>query len=92
MDIETRQILGPNEQGEVCVKGPVLFEGYIGKDMSEYLDEDGFYKTGDVAYYDDEGFFFITDRLKELIKYKAWQVCHDTIRLSLSFKSTKKFL
>ncbi|KAL0851121.1 hypothetical protein ABMA28_006988 [Loxostege sticticalis] len=74
VDIETRQILGPNEQGEVCVKGPVLFEGYIGKDMSEYLDEDGYYKTGDVAYYDDEGFFFITDRLKELIKYKAWQV------------------
>ncbi|XP_063822002.1 uncharacterized protein LOC135072009 [Ostrinia nubilalis] len=74
VDIETRKILGPNEQGEVCVKGPVLFAGYIGKDMSEYFDEDGYYRTGDVAYYDDEGFFFITDRLKELIKYKAWQV------------------
>lgn len=74
VDIESRKLLGPNKEGEICVKGPVLFEGYIGRDLKDDLDEDGFYKTGDIAYYDNDGFFFIVDRLKELIKYKAGQV------------------
>lgn len=72
--METRKTLGPNQNGEICVKGPVLFEDYIGKDINEDLDEDGFYKTGDIAYYDNEGYFYIVDRIKELIKYKAGQV------------------
>lgn len=74
VDVETRKTLGPNQNGEICVKGPVLFEDYIGKDINEDLDEDGFYKTGDIAYYDNEGYFYIVDRIKELIKYKAGQV------------------
>ncbi|XP_072937895.1 luciferin 4-monooxygenase-like [Epargyreus clarus] len=74
VDVESRKLLGPNEPGEVCVKGPVLFQGYIGKKLNEDTDDEGFYKTGDIAYYDNEGYFFIVDRLKELIKYKAWQV------------------
>src|SRR5258707_1136339 len=40
----------------------------------ESLDSDGWYNTGDVDYVDDEGFFFIVDRTKELIKYKGLQV------------------
>lgn len=48
-------------------------KGYIGKDLSEDLD-DGFFKTGDIGYYDDEKYLFIMDRLKELIKYKGYQV------------------
>lgn len=74
MDTETRKILGPDKEGEICVKGPVLFNGYIGKPLVDDLDDDGFFKTGDIGYYDEEGYFFIVDRLKELIKYKAWQV------------------
>ncbi|XP_061708940.1 uncharacterized protein LOC133519065 [Cydia pomonella] len=74
VDIESRKILGPGEPGEVCVNGVVLFDGYIGKPKSDYFDDDGFYRTGDIAYYDQDGYFFIIDRLKELIKYKAWQV------------------
>lgn len=74
VDIDSRKILGPNQPGEVCINGPALFGGYIGKDSKDDYDEQGFYKTGDVAYYDEEGYFFIVDRLKELIKYKAWQV------------------
>ncbi|CAH0727344.1 unnamed protein product, partial [Brenthis ino] len=74
VDPETNKILGCNEPGEVCIKGPVLFEGYIGRDMKNEFDNDGFYKTGDIAYYDEDGYFYIVDRIKEIIKYKAWQV------------------
>ncbi|XP_063395316.1 uncharacterized protein LOC134680171 [Cydia fagiglandana] len=74
VDIESRKVLGPGEPGEVCVNGVVLFDGYIGQPKSDYFDDDGFYRTGDIAYYDQDGYFFIIDRLKELIKYKAWQV------------------
>lgn len=67
--------MGPNQTGELCVKGLSLFNGYIGRELKNDLDNEGFYCSGDVAYYDDEGFFFIVDRLKELIKYKATEVC-----------------
>lgn len=69
---ETWELLGPNEVGEICFKGPVLMKGYI--PVQEYMDEDGFYKTGDAGYYDNEGLFYIVDRYKELIKYKGFQV------------------
>lgn len=49
-------------------------KGYIGKDRKDDIDSEGFYKTGDIGYYDDEKFFYIVDRLKELIKYKGYQV------------------
>ncbi|XP_013136652.1 PREDICTED: 4-coumarate--CoA ligase 1-like [Papilio polytes] len=72
-DVETRRPLGPFETGEICFKSATLMKGYIGKDLSEDLD-DGFFKTGDIGYYDDEKYLFIMDRLKELIKYKGYQV------------------
>jgi acyl-CoA synthetase (AMP-forming)/AMP-acid ligase II len=42
--------------------------------MTMILDSDGWLHSGDLGRYDEEGHFYITDRLKELIKYKAWQV------------------
>lgn len=75
MDPETKEVLGPNKAGEICFKSVMLMKGYIGKDRKEYFDEEGFLKTGDIGYYDDEGYFYIVDRLKELIKYNAYQVC-----------------
>lgn len=49
-------------------------KGYFGRDSKDEFDSEGFFKTGDIAYYDDDRYFFIVDRLKELIKYKAYQV------------------
>jgi len=50
--------------------------GYVGDDQAtaSTLTPDGWLKTGDLCYFNDDGFLFIVDRLKELIKYKAYQV------------------
>ena len=50
--------------------------GYVGDDeaTAATLDREGWLKTGDLCYFDSDGFLFIVDRLKELIKYKAYQV------------------
>ncbi|XP_052737700.1 uncharacterized protein LOC112052981 [Bicyclus anynana] len=74
VDPETNKVLGVGEPGEVRMSGPAVFDGYIGKDKKDDFDEAGFYKTGDIAYYDKDGYFYIVDRIKEIIKYKAWQV------------------
>lgn len=76
VDLENRHKLGPNQKGEICIKGPVVMKGYVGNKAAtrDMLDNEGFLKTGDIGYYDPEGTFFIVDRLKELIKYKGNQV------------------
>ena len=67
---ETRDVRGPNEIGEICVKNPYTMLGYLNrpKHTKEFFDSDGFARTGDLGYYDDEGDIFFVDRLKELIK------------------------
>ncbi|KAL9616469.1 MAG: hypothetical protein Q9160_008664 [Pyrenula sp. 1 TL-2023] len=64
------------EAGELYLKGPNVFLGYWKKpaETRDCLSEDGWFRTGDVGYQDKEGNFFITDRVKELIKYKGFQV------------------
>lgn len=64
------------EVGELWVKGPNVFLGYHNnpEGTKNALTEDGYFKTGDVGYQDQDGNFFITDRVKELIKYKGFQV------------------
>jgi 4-coumarate--CoA ligase len=75
-DPETGKALGINEVGELRIKGDGVMKGYLGqeKETEEAFDEEGYFKSGDLGYYDDEGFFFIVDRLKEIIKYKGFQV------------------
>ncbi|KAG6441353.1 hypothetical protein O3G_MSEX001762 [Manduca sexta] len=74
VDSETRKILGPNERGEICLRGPVFMKGYVGVDPSIYLDEEGFFKTGDLGYYDEDRYFYIVDRMKEIIVYDGYKV------------------
>lgn len=70
------QSLGPNQEGELCIKGPQVMLGYLDapEKTAECLTSDGWLKTGDLAKYDGDGFFYITDRLKELIKVRGYQV------------------
>lgn len=68
--------VGPNVRGELCFKGNQNMLGYIDnqKATNETIDKDGWLHTGDVAYYDNDKQFFIVDRIKELIKWKGFQV------------------
>jgi long-subunit acyl-CoA synthetase (AMP-forming) len=64
------------ENGELCLKGPSIFRGYWKNEQGTAISftTDGYYKTGDVGYHDKEENFYVTDRVKELIKYKGFQV------------------
>ncbi|EEF50945.1 4-coumarate--CoA ligase-like 9 [Ricinus communis] len=73
---DTMVALLPGKQGELWIKGPTIMKGYVGdpEATSAALTSDGWLRTGDLCYIDEEGFVFIVDRLKELIKYKGYQV------------------
>ncbi|HEY6230206.1 MAG TPA: 4-coumarate--CoA ligase family protein [Pyrinomonadaceae bacterium] len=74
--LETGEALGPNQEGEVCVRGPQIMKGYLNRPeaTAATIDSEGWLHTGDIGYADAEGHFFIVDRAKELIKYKGFQV------------------
>ncbi|KDP46323.1 hypothetical protein JCGZ_10163 [Jatropha curcas] len=72
----TNDVMPPGKQGELWIRGPLIMKGYVGdpEATSSALQSDGWLKTGDVCYIDEQGFVFVVDRLKELIKYKGYQV------------------
>lgn len=76
IDLGTGEPVGPNQKGEVCVRGPQIMMGYLNnrEATAQTIDADGWLHTGDIGYADEDGHFFIVDRAKELIKYKGFQV------------------
>lgn len=76
VDPSTDITLHPCKPGELWVRGPTIMKGYIGEEeaTSAILNPEGWLKTGDLCYIDNDGFLFVVDRLKELIKYKGYQV------------------
>ena len=76
VDVATGAELGPNQEGEVCIRGPQVMKGYLNRPdaTAAMIDRNGWLHTGDIGYADEQGNFYIVDRLKELIKYKGMQV------------------
>ena len=80
IDPATLKELGPKEVGEIITHGPQVFQGYWKQPKATadaFIQHDGkkFFRTGDLGYYDEEGYFFITDRLKRMINasgFKVW--------------------
>ncbi len=76
VDPATEEDVAEGEPGEIWVRGPQVMKGYLNNPgaTADALVADGWLRTGDIARIDENGFFFIVDRLKELIKYKGYQV------------------
>nr|WCF44271.1 4-coumarate--CoA ligase 5-like protein [Vaccinium corymbosum] len=76
VDPESGEALPVNRTGELWLRGPTIMKGYFSnaEATASTLDSDGWLRTGDICYIDDDGFIFVVDRLKELIKYKGYQV------------------
>jgi acyl-CoA synthetase (AMP-forming)/AMP-acid ligase II len=73
------------QEGELWISGPQVMQGYLNnaKATAETITEDGWLRTGDIALIDPDGYMFIVDRLKELIKYKGFQVAPAELEATL---------
>jgi acyl-CoA synthetase (AMP-forming)/AMP-acid ligase II len=76
VDPETGQDAAEGEPGEIWIRGPQVMLGYLEKPeaTAETITDDGWLRTGDIGRMDENGYTYIVDRLKELIKYKGYQV------------------
>ena len=85
VDPETLEDLGAGQEGELWIRGPQVMKGYLNNPdaTAETLVEGGWLRTGDLAEIDEDGFMFIRDRLKELIKYKGFQVAPAEVEAAL---------
>ncbi len=79
MHIEKNEFLKPGEEGEIVVSGPQVMKGYFGKPEETretliVMNGKTWLRTGDIGKMDKDGFFYVVDRKKELIKYKGWSI------------------
>ncbi|KAG6429413.1 hypothetical protein SASPL_107464 [Salvia splendens] len=76
VDPDTGCSLPRNQPGEICIRGPQIMKGYLNdaEATARTIDVDGWLHTGDIGYVDDDDDVFIVDRVKELIKFKGFQV------------------
>jgi acyl-CoA synthetase (AMP-forming)/AMP-acid ligase II len=76
VDVTTGADLGLGERGELLIRGPQVMRGYWHNPeaTAATLDADGWLHTGDIGFADEDGYYTIVDRLKELIKHKGYQV------------------
>jgi acyl-CoA synthetase (AMP-forming)/AMP-acid ligase II len=76
LDTSSGVALGVREEGEICIRGPQVMKGYLNRPeaTATTVDAEGWLHTGDIGYVDQDGQLFIVDRVKELIKYKGFQV------------------
>jgi acyl-CoA synthetase (AMP-forming)/AMP-acid ligase II len=76
VDLESGADARQGDRGELWMRGPNIAKGYLNNESATRFtfDQDGWLRTGDVAIVDEDGYFSIVDRVKELIKYKGFQV------------------
>lgn len=85
VDPDSGAALSDDQEGEIWIKGPQVMQGYLNNPQAtaETITEDGWLRTGDIARIDADGYMFIVDRLKELIKYKGFQVAPAELEATL---------
>lgn len=66
--------LGAGEAGEMCMKGPNVTSGYLNRDSSEDFTKDGYFRTGDIVSMDEQGYFTLLDRKKDMILVSGFNV------------------
>jgi acyl-CoA synthetase (AMP-forming)/AMP-acid ligase II len=76
VDVDSGDDAMTGSRGELWIRGPQVMKGYLNDEAAtrHTIDDEGWLHTGDIGYVDDDGYFFLVDRLKELIKYKGFQV------------------
>eukprot|EP01111_Echinosteliopsis_oligospora_P014728 TRINITY_DN5619_c0_g1_i1.p1 TRINITY_DN5619_c0_g1~~TRINITY_DN5619_c0_g1_i1.p1 ORF type:complete len:541 (-),score=168.88 TRINITY_DN5619_c0_g1_i1:56-1627(-) len=76
VDPVSKEAVGVGKEGEFWIKGPNVMAGYLNnpKATAETIDQDGFLHSGDIMTVDEGGYYYVVDRLKELIKYNGLQV------------------
>ena len=84
LDLDTGETLGVNQPGMLWVKGPNVMKGYLNRqDLTDEVIVDGWYKTGDVALVDDDGFIHITGRISRFSKIGGEMVPHVQVEETL---------
>jgi fatty-acyl-CoA synthase len=88
IDPDSLRVLPPGETGEIVTHGPMVFKGYWGHPeatRAAFVEIDGksFFRTGDLGRMDEEGYFFITDRLKRMINASGFKVWPSEVELLL---------
>ncbi|KAG2536892.1 4-coumarate--CoA ligase-like 1 [Panicum virgatum] len=75
IDVKTTKHLPPNQLGEICIRGPNIMQGHFNNvQATEFTIKQGWLHTGDLGYFDERCQLYVVDRLKELIKYKGFQI------------------